>query len=246
MSVTRSIVRVAVLRAAAPLSLACCLLLAGCKSSSPSKPDPNPAQGRVVLLGNDSVFDVSVSAGSSSDCRDSRRVEPADDDFSPVYLDYDLSCSAVVQGEGHSANMAVKGTVTWTFDGPDDTLSEVRIVMEAVGNRSRTGLASSGALLRLRFRFDVSGKPLAYRATGAINYADSFPDFFVLKRVGSPAGSELFAEYGQGFGEAGSLSLDESGTLAEGVYEVWVELLTVDWFTEDLLFVLHFGEVDPS
>ncbi|MGK2872289.1 MAG: hypothetical protein ACSLFL_08545, partial [Alphaproteobacteria bacterium] len=240
-SVTRYTARLDVLLAAVPLALACGLVLSGCKSS-PSKPDPDPGQGRVVLLGNDSFFDISVGAGH--DCRESRRIEPADTDFSPVHLDYELSCSAEAQGEGHSGNMAVMGGVIWTLDGPDNSLSEVSVVMEAVGNRSRTGLASSGAVLRPRFRFEVTGVPVAYRASGSINYVDSFPDFFLLRRVGAAQGSELISKYGQGHGEAGSLSLDESGTLSEGAYEVWVELYTTDWFTEDLTFVLRFGAVE--
>lgn len=245
MSANRSFARTALPRAAVSLALACGLLLTGCKSSSsPSKPDPDPDQGRIVLLSNDSFFEVSVGAGF--DCRETRRVTPADDDFSPVHLDYDLSCSAEAQGEGHSANMAVDGGVTWIFDGPDDALSEVRMAVEAVGNRSRTGLASSGAVLRLHFRFEVVGEPVDYRATGSIDYMDSFADFFILRRVGSAPGSELFAEYGQGFGEAGSLTLDQSGTLDEGSYELRVELTTLDWFTEELSFVLQLGAAEGS
>jgi hypothetical protein len=216
--------------------------LGGCKSSSsPTKPPPNPVQGRVELVRNDSYFYAHAKVSDQCDGSDTMVIDPAEDNFSPIAIAFDLSCSAEVQGEGQSANMELDGAVTYRHEGPNNSLSEIRLVAKAVGNRSATGLASSAAIARLRLQFEVTGDPVSYLASGSIEYADHFYDRFMLKPVGAPVGGETFLEWGEANGNAGSLSLSRSGTLAPGTYELHVELDTHDWFTEEVTFVVVFS-----
>ncbi|MBK8167786.1 MAG: hypothetical protein IPK64_17720 [bacterium] len=221
-------------------ALACGAALGGCKSRNPpTKPDPVPVQGQVTLVRNDSYFSAQAAAGF--DCHDTQTLDPAEDDFAPLYIDFGVTCSAEAQGEPHSGNMDVEGSLTYRFEAPDDGLSEIRLVAKAVASRSATGLASSGSVVRARLQFAVAGDPVAYCAVGTLMYADHFSDKIVLRGASAAPGSELIAHYGQSNGIAGQTALDTSGTLAPGAYELWVELGTHDWFTEEVDFRLAFS-----
>ncbi|MDO9693791.1 MAG: hypothetical protein Q7W56_03615 [Candidatus Latescibacteria bacterium] len=214
------------------------LTLGGCKSSTPTKPDPVPSQGQVTLVRNDSYFAAMAAAGY--DCNDTQTIDPADDDFSPTTIDFGVTCSAEAQGETHSGNMDVEGSLTYRFEAPDDGLSEIRLVAWARGGRSATGLSSSGSTVRARLQMTVTGDPVAYRAVGTLNFADHFTDMMKLRDVAAAPGVHLFAHYGDNDGVAGETDLDTSGTLPAGSYELWVELSTHDWFTEEVDFTLSF------
>ena len=243
MPLARPLTRSLAACAVALLAAAGGVAVGGCKSkSSPMQPAPNPVQGKVELVRNDSYFYAHAKVSNHCDGSDTMVIDPAEDDFSPIAISFDLSCSSA----GESADMDLVGAVTYRHEGPDNSLSEIRLVATAIGQRSATGLASTAAVTRLLLRFEVVGDPVLYHASGAIEYADHFHDRFILKPVGAPAGSETFAEWGEGNGEAGSLNLSRSGVLAAGTYELHVELHTQDWFTEEVAFVIGFSAPGAS
>lgn len=217
------------------LALSGSSLLSGCKTKSPTNPTPAAERGSVVLLHNDSYFYASVSAGF--DCRDSRTIDVDDQDFSPVFFDYELTCSAEAQGEPHSANMDLQGSLTYEYEAPDDRLSAIRLQSRAVGNRSATGLAGSGAVVRLWLRFEIVGDPVPFRAIGSHTCMDSSTDLFWLQDFAS-ASTFVYDLYCGN--QEGSLDLDTTGTLAAGIYGVRVDVTALDWFTEEVEFVLMF------
>lgn len=212
--------------------------LAGCRSkSSPTQPAPNPVQGQVELVRNDSYFYAHAKVSDYCDGSDTMVIDPAADDFSPIAISFGPSC---FHGS-ESAEMNVVGAVTYRHEGPNLSLSEIRLAATAAGQRSATGLASSAAVTRLLLRFEVVGDPVSYHASGSIAYADHFHDRFILKPVGAAAGGEIFAEWGEGDGSEGSLALSRSGVLAPGLYELHAEMDTHDWFTEQVAFVIGFS-----
>lgn len=224
--------------AVALLAAAVGVPLAGCKSkSSPTRPTPNLVQGKVELVRNDSYFYAHAKVSNHCDGSDTMVIDPAEDDFSPIAIAFDVSCASA----GESADMDVVGSVTYRHEGPDNSLSEIRLVATAIGQRSATGLASTAAVTRLLLRFEVVGDPVSYQASGAIEYADHFHDRFMLKPVGAPPGSETFLVWGEADGNEGTLDFLRSGTLAPGAYELHVELDTHDWFTEEVAFVIGFS-----
>lgn len=215
----------------------------GCKSkSAPTQPAPNPAQGQVELVRNDSYFYAHAKVSDHCDGNDTMVIDPAADDFSPIAISFGPSC---FHGS-ESAEMNVAGAVTYRHEGPSNSLTEIRLAATAVGQRSATGLSSSAEVTRLLLRFEVTGDPVSYHASGAIAYADHFHDRFILKPVGAPAGSEIFAEWGEGDGSEGTLAVSRSGVLVPGSYELHVELDTHDWFTEEVAFVLTFSAPGAS
>lgn len=243
MFLTRPLARPLAAFTATLLAAAIGVPLTGCKSkSSPTQPAPNPVQGQVELVRNDSYFYAHAKVSDDCEGSDTMVIDPAEDDFSPIAISFDLSCFS---GSEH-AEMDLVGEVTYRHDGPNHSLSEIRLAATAVGQRSATGLSSSGAVTRLRLQFEVSGDPVSYHATGAIAYADHFHDRFILKPLGAPAGGETFAEWGEGNGESGALSLSRSGVLAPGTYDLHVELHTQDWFTEEVAFVIGFSAPGAS
>ncbi len=215
-------------------------VLGGCKSSpTPTKPDPVPVQGQVTLVRNDSFFSALAAAGY--DCRNTQTIDPAGDDFSPIYIDLGVSCSAIGPDEPHSGNMDVEGSLTYRFAAPDSGLSEIRLVAQAIASRSHTGAASSGSVVRARLQLAVTGDPVAYRAVGLLRYADHFTDKIVLRDTAAAQGNNVISHYGENSGLAGEVAVDTSGILAPGAYELWVELSTHDWFTEEVDFSLVFS-----
>jgi hypothetical protein len=222
-------------------ALACATALVACTAT----PNPQAQGGRIAVVENLSIFDSTVSAGLG-DCYERVNQAPAVDDFSAFVVSVDIQCAAVAQGEGHSARIDANALLSFEHDGPDGGLSAIRFTSRIVSNRSATGLASAGTLHRVVVRFDVEDEPVAFTASAGLTCRDSFYDYLRLRDTDVPftafdAGA-VFLDGCQGFGSMVEVALSESGTLPVGSYEIVVELTTVDWFTEEVDFLLLFGD----
>ena len=222
-------------------ALACATALVACTPA----PNPQAQGGRIVVVENLSFFDSTVSAGLG-DCYERVNQAPAMDDFSAFVVSVDIQCAAVAQGEGHSARIDANALLSSEHDGPDGGLSAIRFTSRIVSNRSATGLASAGTVHRVVVRFDVEDEPVAFTASAGLTCRDHFYDYLRLRDTDVPVtgfdSGAVFLDGCQGNGSMQELDLFETGTLPVGSYEMFIELTTLDWFTEGVDFVLRFGE----
>jgi len=224
------------------VAMACVAALVAC---TPADPKVDPQGGRVVAVENLSFFESMVMAGYGS-CEERVTQAPELDDFAAFGVSVDIQCAAVVDGQGHSATIDADALLSFEHDGPDDGLSAIRFVSRIVSNRSATGAAGAGTVHRVVVRFDVEDEPVAFTATALLTCRDHQYDYMRLRDTDIPftafdAGA-VFLDGCQGFGSLVELPLSKSGTLPVGSYEIRIELMTLDWFTEEVGFSLLFGE----
>jgi hypothetical protein len=221
-------------------ALACATALVACTPA----PDPQAQGGRIAVVENLSFFDSKVSAGLGA-CLEQVNQAPEADDFSAFAVSVDILCAAFAQGETHSARIDANALLSFEHDGPDGGLSAIRFTSRIVSNRSATGLASAGTIHRVVVRFDVEDEPVAFTASAGLTCRDHFYDYLRLRDTDVPVtawDSGVFFDGCVGRGSMVEVAFSESGTLPVGSYEMFIELKTLDWFTEEVDFVLRFGE----
>lgn len=215
----------------------------GCKSSSssPTKPEPEVERGTVTLLHNGSGFSASVRA---AECVQTEQLQMEADDFTDADFLAEIQCSAEAQGEGHSGRVDAEALLRFLYDGPDGQISEIRFGSLVRSNRSATGLASAGASSYVLLRFEVTDEPVPFRVFGSHACMDATGDFYWLVRLSSASSSTVVEEVfrvacGNNMGD---LTMDVTGELPLGVYELRVGVQTIDWFTEESSFRMLFTE----
>jgi len=228
-----------------PLAFLVAMVCGAALGACTPAPDPQAQGGRIVAVENLSFFDSRVSAGFD-DCVKVVTQVPDADDFSTFVVAADIMCAAVGPDEGHSATIDANALLSFEHDGPDGGLSAIRFTSRIVSNRSATGAASAGTVHRVIVRFDVEDEPVAFTASAGLTCRDHFYDYMRLRDTDVPftafdAGA-VFLDGCQGFGTMTEIALAESGTLPVGSYEIRIELMTLDWFTEEVGFSLLFGE----
>jgi len=223
-------------------ALVCATALVAC---TPAEPKVDPQGGRVAAVENLSFFESRVTAGAN-DCAKVVTQVPDADDFSTFVVAADIMCAAVGPDEDHSARIDANAVLSFEHDGPDGGLSAIRFTSRVDSNRSATGWANAQTSHRVVVRFDVEDEPVAFSASADLTCHDHFYDFLRLRDTDVPftafdAGA-VFLDGCQGFGTMTEIALAESGTLPVGSYEIRIELMTLDWFTEEVGFSLLFGE----
>jgi hypothetical protein len=175
--------------------------------------------GRVVVVENLSFVRADASAAfTCSEGTETRTPESQDLDFSIAH-----SCSGTAQGEAHSSEVSLVGTITFDVDSQTQELSGASLSATGSGGDSATGIASSSFATWLVMTFDVVGGPVFLTASGTAQTSHLENDggggsgLFRLVRGGDFATS-LYRVQDRGPGY--SIELDEAMTLEPGRYQI--------------------------
>ena len=212
------------------LGILALLTIGGCKEdpASPQGGAPPVAVTAFVIEQASSVR-AAASAGDEK-CSD------ASTEFVVEFNTFDFQlqkqCSAIDQGESHSAEATLVGTMEFDVDPKTLVFSGMSLNATGATERTPTGLAASQVIAEQRVLIEIRDVPVRFTATGNCRSGDAINDQFRLYPDGD-FNNNIYWLRGR---DDNLLSLSETGTLPPGRYWIITTMNVHDWFSGEVDF----------